>query len=84
MVLEEGRLLRLLGVVLNDEARGIELLLALELLLLVHIGEALVLLLDAAELDAPGLSALHERVLRVRESDHKIEQVLLGQAVAVS
>ena len=78
MVLEEGRLLRLLRVVLDDEAGRVELLLALKLGHLVNVGEALVLLLDAAELDTPGLSALHKRVLRVRESDHQIEQVLLG------
>ena len=83
-VLQERRLLvRVLGVVLDDELGGVELFFAVDLKLLVHVGEALVLFLDAAELTAACLSPLREGVLRVGERDHQVEQVLLREAVAV-
>ncbi len=57
MFLQERRLLiRVLRVVLDDESGGIELLLALNFCLLVHISEPFILLLDASELNPTRIS----------------------------
>lgn len=68
---------------LDDKAGRVELLLAFKLGLLVDVCEALILLFDAAELNASRLRPLHKSVLRVREGDHQVEKVFLREAVAV-
>ena len=83
--MQEGWLLgRVLGVVLHDKTRWVELFFALDLSLLINVGEPLVLLLDAAELNASCLSTLQEAVLGIRESDHQIKEIFLREAVAES
>ena len=69
---------------LNHESRRIKkVLLAIDFRLLVHIGEALILLLDATEFYASSLSPLGEAVLGIRERNHEIKQVLLRQTMTV-
>ena len=71
-VLKERRSFgRVLRVVLDDEATRVEILLAVKLSLLVNIGEAFILLLDASELNATSLRPSSEDRLGIRESDHE-------------
>ena len=83
-VQKEGRLfVGALRVVLNDEAGGIEILLAVELSLLVNVSESLVLLLDTSELNSTRGSTASEDRLGIREGNHEIIQVFLRETMAV-
>ena len=69
---------------LHDKPVRVQFFFALQLGLLVDVGEALVLFLDAAELGAASLGSFSEGGLGVRECDHQVIQVLLRKTMTVS